>query len=333
MKNITLKDIAQHCDLAATTVSRILNGKSTYCSREKIALVKSIAKEWNYRPNIGYRIMTGRSTNIAAVLFSQPRITQDDQINRLYMQLNAELHVCGFTLYTTVLDGDQQFQMKRLEELEERGCRYYIFIGSPAYCEEIHMFLKERGRNCIGFNNNFIPHGIWQDQGGAYLQYLKMAVTEKRENFKFAVTDRFFEQRILPGIPPDLAGRAKDLLLPVAPIGFITDNSYDHYFNLGYRVMKEELRRNPEIQAMAFPSDYHVFGAAAALREVKFHAGGVHLFGMGDAVASRFAGVRFTTSRFNMEECGKFLVQHLMDSSELQKLLPAEIVDYDLNRE
>ena len=328
---VTLKDIARHCDLAPTTVSRILNGKSTYCSQEKISLVRKTAREWDYRPNIGYRIMTGRDTNIVSIIFSQPRITQDDQINRLYMQLCAGLDERNFALYTAVLNGEREAQMRKIHDLDERGCRSYIFIGTPTCCEEIYEILAESDRACIGFNNITIPRGIMTDQAGAYLQYMLLAEQEGRKNFRIAVSPRYFEQQLRPRFLRERKTDLPDTSLCSSTIGFVTGNSADHYFHLGYSLMRKELAENPGIEAMAFPTDYHVFGAAAALHDAQRNAETVHLFGMGDAVSSRFMNLRFTTARFDMEKCGDMLLEHLQQTGEWKETLSPEIIHYHSN--
>ena len=330
-QQVTLKDIARHCDLAPTTVSRILNGKSTYCSQEKISLVRKTALEWDYRPNIGYRIMTGRDTNIASIIFSQPRITQDDQINRLYMQLCAGLDERNFALYTAVLNGEREAQMRKIHDLDERGCRFYIFIGTPTCCEEICGILAESGRVCIGFNNITIPRGVMTNQAGAYLQYMDLAAQEGRKNFRIAVSPRYFEQQLRPYVLRERETVLPDTCLCASTIGFVTGNSAAHCFRLGYSLMRKELSENPGIEAMAFPTDYHVFGASAALHDAQRNAETVHLFGMGDAVASRFMNLRFTTARFDMEKCGEMLLEHLRRPGEWKETLSPEIIQYHPN--
>ena len=68
-KRATLKDISKAVGLSVPVVSRIMNGRETYCSERKIRAVKETAAALGYRSNVGYRIMTGSGTNIVAVLF------------------------------------------------------------------------------------------------------------------------------------------------------------------------------------------------------------------------------------------------------------------------
>ena len=119
------------------------------------------------------------------------------------------------------------------------------------------------------------------------------------------------------------------LLCPISPVGVVSGNSSEHYFGLGNTIMKEALTADPAIDAMVFSSDYHVFGAAQALYELGKEPESVRLFGMGDAVASRFAGVDFITSRNDMEAGVEKILDHLKDDDgEWFEYLPGEVVHY-----
>ncbi len=328
-KKITLKDIAEHCDLAATTVSRILRDKPTYCSAAKIEMVKRIAKEWDYRPNIGYHIMTGRSTNIAALIFSQFRSTQDDQTNRLYMALSKGLDLRDFASYTAVMDENMDSQLRKIRDLDERGCRYYIFLGTPSHDEPIYAFLERQKRCYVGFDNNRVPRRIVPDRAGAYLEYHRLAAEQGMKNFRIAVTSNYFDRYILPRVG---AGEReqfrRDHLLEVPPIRLRDGSSCDYYFTLGQEIMERALHEYPDIHALAFTTDYHVFGAADVLQK-KGLAGKVQLFGMRDAVASGFVKIPFTTVRFDVEYGAELILDHLSDPGEWEFVLPGKLITYN----
>ena len=231
-KKVTLKDIADHCGLAATTVSRILRNKSTYCSAAKIEMVKRIAAEWDYRPNIGYSIMTGRNTNIVAILFSQYRSTQDDLTHRLYMYLSYGLDARDFSSYTAVMDGDMDSQLRKIRDLDERGCRYYIFLGSPAHYEEIFAFLERMKRCYVGFDNTQVPRRVMPDRAGVYIQYQKLLQAENIKNYRIAVTERYFNTYLLPLVPESEREVFRRTLFPVPPMNLADGDSRGFYFSL-----------------------------------------------------------------------------------------------------
>ncbi len=327
-KKVTLQDIADHCGLAATTVSRILRNKSTYCSAAKIEMVKRIAAEWDYRLNIGYNIMTGRNTNIAAILFSQFRSIQDDQTNRLYMQLSCGLDARNFSSYTAVMDGDMDSQLRKIRDLDERGCRYYIFLGAPAHYEVVFAFLDRMKRNYVGFDNYLVPRRVMPDRAGAYVQYYKSLLKENIQNYRIAVTEHYFNTRILPLIPDAEKERFKCCLLAVPPMRLANGSSSEFYFDLGADIMRRVLEKYPETKALAFTTDYHVFGAARVLQE-RGLCGKIRLFGMRDATASQFVQIPFTTTRFDVESGADILLDRIAEPGEWEVTLPGKLINYN----
>ena len=331
-KKVTLKDIAEHCGLAATTVSRILRDKSTYCSAAKIDLVKRIASEWDYQPNIGYNIMTGRDTNIAAIIFSQPRITQDDLSHRFYMQLTGELDSRHFASYTAIMDGDLDSQLRKIRELDERGVRYYIFIGSPAYYEEIFAFLERMKRYYAGYNCSVAPRRLMPDQAGMFFHFWCIAACRGAKNYRIAVTQRYFDNSILPRVPEMERYNFRKHLYPVQPLGVVSGNSRERYFALGTQIMSELLDKHPEVDAVAFYTDFHVFGAEKVLKELKKDRS-VQLFGMGDAAASKFVDAAFVTADFDVENGVGMLLDQLETHEPWEYFLSGTVTSYNIQEE
>ena len=103
-KRVTLKDISRAVNLSVPTVSKVLNGKETFCSEAKVREVQETALRLGYCRNMGYNIMTGGETNIVAIIFSQKYITHNPHINLLYMHLCTKLKERNFASYCSVLD-------------------------------------------------------------------------------------------------------------------------------------------------------------------------------------------------------------------------------------
>lgn len=331
-KKVTLKDIAMHCELAVTTVSRILRDKETYCSAAKIAMVKRIAAEWDYRPNIGYNIMTGRETNIAAIIFSQSRVAQSDLSYRFYMHLGGELDRRHFASYTAVMDGDLASQLRKIRDLDERGCRYYIFIGTPAYYEEIFAFLERMQRSYVGYNCSFVSRRLMTDQPGMYLEFGRIAAAAGAKHYYIDTTERNFENNILPRVPEAERSAYRRHLFAGPPIGLVDGNSRERYFALGVEKMNEILEKAPAADAVAFPTDFHVFGAEKVLRERRL-IGKVQLFGMGNSAASAFVQCAFRTADFDVENGVAELLDQLDKNEPWEKWLCGKVVTYNIDKQ
>ncbi len=119
-KRITLKDFAYETGISISAISRILNGKETYCSPQKRQEVLDLAEKWNYKLNIGYRIMTGMSTNITAIIFSQERGTYSECNLRLLVELIKCLEKKGYAVYSTVMTEDKDLNYEKFLELNAK---------------------------------------------------------------------------------------------------------------------------------------------------------------------------------------------------------------------
>lgn len=330
-KKVSLKTIAEHCGLAATTVSRILNGKPTYCSEAKIAQVREIAREWDYHPHIGYSIMTGKQTNIAGIIFSQPRATYDDRNNRLYMRLTTGLNNLNFTAYTIIMDGGREEQLKKIMDLDERGCRYYIFIGNPLYGEAGYEYLAGLNRCVTGFNNLFLPRNVCCDHLGTFFRYYRLAREEGRRFFRFVLPADMFFNRFLNTLSADDRSEIKNCFFLPEVDRSITDPC-DRQFASGHDSMIKLLQQDPGCDAACFYTDYHALGAAAALKELGIAPDKVRLFGLGDYTVSRFTDTRFTTARFDMEHIGDLILENFDGHEPLNRSIPGKIIEYPNNK-
>ena len=329
-KRVTLKDISSVSGLSVPVVSRILNGKETYCSERKIAEVRDIARRLGYRPNVGYNIMTGKETNIAGIIFSQKRITHNHHITQLYMNLCSKLRERNFASYSMVMSSSvsPEEQLRHLQELDDLGCRYYIFIGHPAGYEKYQEFIQHSGRNFICMNNFSSPRRIITDIAGANVSYIRSCLADGMENFKIVATSGFMEHSILPKLPSDLHDFIRRRT--VAPNKLAEDSPSPDVgqFRNGYEIMQQELRSNPEIASIVFPSDYHALGAAKALFENNIR--GVKLHGMNCSLASKYAPYPITTTEFDMDKCADLLLDNMSGSDEVNIELPGKEIYFNL---
>ena len=92
--------------------------------------------------------------------------------------------------------------------------------------------------------------------------------------------------------------------------------------------MRRILAQHPDTRAVAFVTDYHVFGAAKVLQE-RGLLGRIHLFGMRDAAASQFVQIPFTTTRFDVERGAEIILDKLADSGEWEIPLHGKIIHYN----
>ena len=152
MARITLKMISEHTGLAVSTISEILNDKPNFCSQETRKYVLNTAKELGYTPNLGFKLMTGRDTGTAAILYSQRRISFEEHNRALAMLLLEELDKLNRSAYTVVLSVDATQNLQRIRELISRGCREFFFLGAPMGDREIYDLIDSEKLKRSHFN-------------------------------------------------------------------------------------------------------------------------------------------------------------------------------------
>lgn len=153
MARVTLKMISEHTGLAVSTISEILNNKPNFCSRETRQYVLDTAGKLGYTPNLGFKLMTGRDTGTAVILYSQRRISFEEHNRALAMLLLEELDKLGRSAYTVVLSVDAKQNLQRIRELISRGCREFFFLGAPMGDREIYNLIDNEKLNHSHFNS------------------------------------------------------------------------------------------------------------------------------------------------------------------------------------
>ena len=113
---ITIKEIAEICNVSRGTVDRALNGRPGINSktREKI---KEAARKYNYRPHlIASSLSRGKSMSIGVILF--------DLKNRYFSQMSNAISLsarnCGYFTYIAVTEKDLNSERQILHNLASR---------------------------------------------------------------------------------------------------------------------------------------------------------------------------------------------------------------------
>ena len=159
MARVTLKKLSEHTGLAVSTISEILSGKKNFCSEETCRMVRETAERLGYIPNVGFKIMTGRDSGTAAIIFSQRRTYFIESNLLLSMKLLESLEKQGRSAYTVVMDYTERENLAKIRNLINRGCRDFFFLGSPVGIQNLCRFLKESDL-WISCYNSVIDSGL-----------------------------------------------------------------------------------------------------------------------------------------------------------------------------
>lgn len=117
MKKVTIKDIAKHCGVSITTVSWVLNGKTTELSSETVDKVKEAIKELGYHRNeIARSLVTSESKTFAIII---PDIT-----NLFYASIvkaaNKIAMLNGYSILLFDTNNSLEDEMRQINILDNR---------------------------------------------------------------------------------------------------------------------------------------------------------------------------------------------------------------------
>lgn len=268
VKRVTLREVAASCGLSPATVSQILNGRaSNYSSRETQELVRRRAKELGYQPNLGYKLMHGLQTCMAAIVLGNPATMRDEYIQELVRLLCVRLSGIGYGVCIAPMPEPWEERPAALDNLVQRGVEQLILIGWVYYSEELRNFAENRQVSIIGYESEY-DNDIYVDVESGMLQLLEhfrargctriRAVIEP-EICRCSALSRFFG-RPINGQNPE-----------VMPFQILRQSMEENYveqaFETGYRKTAELFRREPDVEAVFYHSDYFALGGAKYLIE------------------------------------------------------------------
>lgn len=74
---VTIKKIAEEAGVSVTTVSNVINNRSHRVSKEKLALINSIIKKYNYTPNLNARSLVKAPSKLIGLIYYSKRHSKD----------------------------------------------------------------------------------------------------------------------------------------------------------------------------------------------------------------------------------------------------------------
>ncbi len=310
---VTLKDLALASGLSVPTVSQILNNKgNNYCSPQRREEVLRLAREMDYQPNIGYKIMTGQATNIAAIIFSQERMVREEHITALVMLLARKLEQAGYAVYTVVMSWEAGTNLSKISELEARGCRNYVFIGTPVGHLQIIDFIYESGYSYIGLNYLDLDKMVKLNEAAANVKYVEYFKKNGIDNFKFIKRDKWSDELEWNAwIPEKDRELYKKNWVSVDPEIVLDKNLSEKRFQVGYQATQEQFNKNPGLQAVICSTDYHALGAAKFFSDKGFRPGEKMVCGIFNTDAAKFSGYSIISAEYDIWQIAEHMVNNL----------------------
>lgn len=140
MKKATIKDIANKAGVSPTTVSLVLNGRTTSVSERTVERIRSIAEEMNYHPNhIARSLVTKETKTIGLVI---PNIG-NPFFASLALALEGAIASEGYQLLLTNTNENYKKDIEHIKMLSARGIDGLLIALSPVPDEGAESQVKE----------------------------------------------------------------------------------------------------------------------------------------------------------------------------------------------
>lgn len=255
---MSLKKIAEMVGVSPSTVSRVLNDRSSSCASEAIKQkIWEAAHEIDYVPNSAARRLklgetqTAPTLRLAVVLARTESLQQDPFFRELYRELEIEILKEGYSLTDTLTAA----QTENISPGQYDG----IIILGRCFSSLLQT-LGECTRNLVGIWRNPINYEIDE------------VVCDGREAARMAVTYLIEKGHKKIGYIGDCSnenryvGYTETLILHQLPLDYECVVSTDHTEQTGYEAMLQ-IRKVSDMTAVLCANDISAVGALRALRE------------------------------------------------------------------
>lgn len=333
IKKVTLKDVAQAAGVSVPTASQILNNKANnYCSEEKKSRVRQVARELNYRPSFGYKVMCGQKTNTIALICSSSDTLAEEHIKDLLLSLMIEFEDLGHSVYTSVMTASARENIDKINSLISRGCSGFVLLGSPHGYEKMEQIFIQNNLEYISYGQG-TKRSVATDPGYAITHYIEDLMKDGRDNFKLLTSteNQNGSQRIngLFSYFPDLDHKflAEKYIFPIEYESFKSSRDISNLFSVGYEKTKAVFEADKTLQGIIYHSDYFALGGAKYLVEQGCRIGqDIKLYGYNNVNAVKLAPYPISTAYHDIDKSCKVITRQLFKPGPFEIIINPKLV-------
>lgn len=114
MHKVTIKDIAKHANVSATTVSNVVNGRYKKVSSDTIELINKVIEELNYVPDFSARSLVSKRSRMIGVIIPQTEehiqfLLENPFYSEIVSGIENKLRSHGYYMMLTGVDKDTTY--------------------------------------------------------------------------------------------------------------------------------------------------------------------------------------------------------------------------------
>lgn len=316
---MTIYDIAKEAGVSASTVSRVINGKSTVNVRTREKVQKLLQKH-NFSPDENARGLVTRASKLIGIVVEDIRNTHHTAIAYVVEQHLSQMGYCGIVLSTSVNSGRIA---AGLQILEQRRVEGVILVGS--------VFQDVFVLDCISRNLPDVP--IVLANGMLERENIWNLLVDEYSGMKKCV-ELFYsigKQRIAYIQKPSTASgvRKKQGFIDIMCARGVNEQDIliinaTPDMDGGYRSTVSGLHAHPDIDAILYSEDILAVGGLRALHDLhKRIPQDIAIIGVDNSVHGRTTFPQLTSLDTGMEQLGVTAARTLLnviDGKEMPRL-------------
>jgi len=261
---VTIYDIAKAANVSASSVSRVINGKSGVSNATRQKVLK-ILEECNYVPNEAARVLVNQSSRLIGILIADVRNLHHME-GAYYIQ--SEIEKNGYNGIIMNAGYDAAGLAHILDNLNQRRVEGLVLMGSIFQSKVMEDTLRHHLSDIpiIMINGNLdIPncYSILAQEKEGIANCVDFFVSRGRSNIAY-ITNAVTPSNLLKleGFHEGIAAHKKS-----GVHGRVYKDEQDDSLKGGYDTMQRVLREHPEVDAVICAVDLLAAGALQALLE------------------------------------------------------------------
>ena len=325
-EHVTIKDIAQMCQVSVSTVSRVLNHSPHVNSATRARILQAMERV-NYSPNPAAKALISKNSRLLGVIV--PNLNHS-VISRMVKGVTQEAQKAGFDVLLFDYDNDPRIEIRQLELLGEKVLDGVISITSiaPAHLllelqQKLPLVLLERTLDGMELGSVQTDDEFGMKLLVSHLfqlghRRIGMLTGETGTYSADRRTHYFLQQmsRVLPHFPAE---------------GYLID--CDWSMQGGFVGLQELIRKRPDITAVVCANDQIALGALGCAHQLGIPVPqALSVVGFDNFDESQYSVPPLTTLSFPAQRVGetaaKFLIERISNpnSPKHSRVLPLTLL-------
>ncbi|MDD3429010.1 MAG: LacI family DNA-binding transcriptional regulator [Oscillospiraceae bacterium] len=304
---MTIYDIAKEAGVSASTVSRVINGK-TGVKKETREKIQHLLQQYNFIPDENARGLVSKSSKLIGILLEDIRNHYHTVVAYAIEQQLSKSGYCGIILNTSEYEKHIESSM---EILEQRRVEGVIMVGSMFQSEFVDTCIDRHlsGIPIVMANGKLERENVWSvlvNEADGMAQCIDLLRAKDKKNIIY------IQKPTTQSSARKKQGFVKKMKALGYPESEIIVVDAKPTLEGGYRATAAAIKQHIHTQAFIYSEDIMAVGGLHALSDLNIKVPeNVAIMGIDNSVYSKATIPQLSTVDHGMEELG-FLAAHTL---------------------